>query len=126
MRRFLDTADKGSTSNMRKHAKHCWSDDVIKKADESKEELTVDDIRESLAEAKNAQNGSIVAFFDRQGKKKVKYMIRQHTYEEARSVIIQIFYSILTDNWFTVSNMSVGVLRVCGASKLLMILAFSV
>ena len=87
MRRFLDTADKGSTSNMRKHARHCWGDDIVKKADDAKEELTLDNIRESLAEAKKANDGSIVAFFDRQGKAKVKYMVRQHTYEEARSVL---------------------------------------
>jgi hypothetical protein len=82
VRRFLDTADKGSTSNLRKHARHCWGDDIIKKADELK--LPVDDMRESLAEAKEGQDGSIIAFFDRKGKGKVKYMLRQHTYEEAR------------------------------------------
>jgi hypothetical protein len=87
VRRFLDTADKGSTSNMRKHAKHCWGEDIIKKADEAKEELTLDNIRETLSEAKKTQDGSIVAFFDRKGKGKVKYMIRQHTYEESRLVI---------------------------------------
>jgi hypothetical protein len=86
VRRFLDTADKGSTRNLRKHAKHCWGDEIIKKADEAREELTLDGIRETLAEAKKAQDGSIVAFFDRKGKAKVKYMIRQHTYEESRSV----------------------------------------
>ena len=72
---------------MRKHAKHCWGDEVIKKADEGKEELTVDNIREGLAEAKKTQDGLIIAFFDRKGKGKVKYMIRQHTYEEAWSVL---------------------------------------
>ena len=72
---------------MRKHAKHCWGDDIIKKADEAKEELTLDNIRESLAEAKKTQDGSIVAFFDRKGKAKVKYMICQYTYEESRLVL---------------------------------------
>jgi hypothetical protein len=86
VRRFLDTADKGSTSNMRKHAKHCWGDDIIKKADEAKDELTIENIRKSLAEA-TIQDGSIVACFDRKGKAKVKYMTRQYTYEESRSVL---------------------------------------
>jgi hypothetical protein len=86
VRRFLDTSDKNSTSNMRKHARHCWGDDIVKKADEAKEELTLDTMRESLAEAKKSQDGSITAFFDRKGKAKVKYMIRQFTYQEARSV----------------------------------------
>ena len=83
VRRFLDTADKGSTSNLRKHARHCWSEDIIKKADEAKDELTLDNIREGLAEAKT-QDGSLIAFFNRKGQAKVKYMIRQYTYQESR------------------------------------------
>ena len=72
---------------MRKHAKHCWSDDVIKKADEAKEKFTLDDIQKTFAEAKKTQDGSITEYFDRKGKGKPKYMVRQHTYEEARSVL---------------------------------------
>ena len=83
---FLDNADKGSTSNMRKHAWHCWGDDIIKKADEAKDELTLDNIWEGLKEAK-MEDGSIVVFFDRKGKGRVKYMLRQHTYAEAQSVL---------------------------------------
>ena len=60
---------------MRKHARHCWGEDIIKKADEAKDELTLDNIREGLAAAKNGQDGLIVAFFDRKGKGKVKYML---------------------------------------------------
>jgi hypothetical protein len=71
---------------MRKHARHCWGEDIVKKADDAKDELTVDNIRESLAEAKKEKDGTIVACFDRKGKAKVKYMMRQHTYEESRSV----------------------------------------
>ena len=96
---------------MRKHARHCWGEDIVKKADESKDELTLDNIREGLAVAKNGQDGSIVAFFDRKGKGKVKYMLRQHTYEEARSVLdlIHAMVSILTN--FIALNTSVGALR---------------
>ena len=72
---------------MWKHAKHCWGEDVVKKADEAKEELTFDSIQESFAEAKRTQDGLIVVFFDCKGKGKVKYMLRQHTYEEAWSVL---------------------------------------
>ena len=72
---------------MRKHARHCWSDDIIKKADEAKEELTLDDFRKGLAEAKKSQDGSITAAFDHKGRTKVKYMMRQHTYEESQSVL---------------------------------------
>ena len=86
VRRFLDKADKGSTSNMQKHAWHCWGDDIIKKADEAKDELTLDNIQEGLKEAK-MEDSSIVAFFDHKGKGRVKYMLCQHTYAEARSVL---------------------------------------
>ena len=57
VRRFLDTGDKNSTNNMRKHAKHCWGEEIIKMSDEAKDELTLDNIRESLAGAKKAQDG---------------------------------------------------------------------
>ena len=75
MRRFLDTSDKNSTSNMRKHARHCWSDEVVKKADEARDEFTLDNMWQSLAEAKKSQDNSIMAFFDHKGVAKVKYMI---------------------------------------------------
>ena len=72
---------------MRKHARHCWSDNIIKKANEAKEELTLNDFRKSLAEVKKSQDGSITAAFDRKGRTKVKYIMCQHTYEESRSVL---------------------------------------
>ena len=71
---------------MWKHAWHCWGNDIIKKADEAKDELTLDNIWESLKEAK-MEDGSIIAFFDCKGKGRVKYMLRQHTYAEVRSVL---------------------------------------
>ena len=67
---------------------------------------------------KKAQDGSIIAFFDRKGRGRVKYMMRQHTYEEAQSVLnkIRAVDRILTA--FKVLNMSASVLRVCRASGL--------
>ena len=82
---FLDEADKGSMSNMQKHAWHCWGNDIIKKADEAKDELTLDNIWEGLKEAK-MEDGSIVVFFNCKCKGRVKYMLHQHTYAEAQSV----------------------------------------
>ena len=73
-------------SNMWKHAWHCWGNDIIKKADEAKEELTLDNIWEGLKEAK-MEDSSIVTFFDHKGKGRVKYMLCQHTYAEAWSVL---------------------------------------
>ena len=64
VRRYLDTADKGSTSNMWKHARHCWGEDIVKKANDAKDELTLNNIREGLAVAKNGQDSSIITSFD--------------------------------------------------------------
>ena len=71
---------------MWKHAWHCWGDDIIKRADEAKDELTLDNIWEGLKEAK-MEDGSIVVFFNCKGKERVKYMLHQHTYAEAWSVL---------------------------------------
>ena len=71
---------------MRKHARHCWGEEIIKNADEAKEDLTLDNIREHIAEVKREKDGSIVACFDCMGKEKVRYMMRQYTYEESWSV----------------------------------------
>jgi len=43
VRRYLDKKDANSTSNMRKHARKCWGDDVVKAADNAK---TADEVRE--------------------------------------------------------------------------------
>ena len=59
---FLHTADKGSTSNMWKHAWHCWGDNIIKKADKAGEELTNDNIQESLARAKREKMDQLLPF----------------------------------------------------------------
>ena len=101
---------------MWKHAKHYWGDDIIKKADEAKEQLTLNDFWKSLAVAKMAQDGSITVSFNCQGTAKLKYMMCQHTYKEGWSVLLFVnnIYSLIS---VLVLNMSVGVLRVCGASR---------
>ena len=81
VRRFLDTGDAKSTSNLRKHAKRCWGADIVEKAADAKDLAS---IREGLAAAKKLKDGSITATFKRQGKGKVTFMVRQHTYQETR------------------------------------------
>jgi hypothetical protein len=88
VRRYLDKADRNSTSNMHKHAKNCWGDENVSKALETKGELTIDDVRKSLAKAK-VHDGSITAAFERKGKGSVTFSTRQHTYMETR--LIQLF-----------------------------------
>jgi hypothetical protein len=82
VRRFLDTSDARSTSNLRKHAKMCWGAELVEQADGTKD---ITGIRAGLANAK-VIDGSIIASFQRQGKGKITYRIRQHTYKEARYV----------------------------------------
>ena len=36
VRRFLDTSDTKSTSNMHKHARKCWTAEVVVSADKAK------------------------------------------------------------------------------------------
>ena len=80
VRRYLDKKDANSTSNMRKHARKCWGDDVVKAADNAK---TADEVREiTIRGALNAQ--SLKAAFERTGKGKVTYSHRQHTKTESR------------------------------------------
>jgi hypothetical protein len=84
VRRYLDKSDKGSTSNMHKHAKNCWGEEIVSNALKTKNELSIDDIRKSLGNAK-LQNGTITALFDRKGKGNVTFSTKQHTYAETRS-----------------------------------------
>jgi hypothetical protein len=85
VRRYLDKADKGSTSNMHKHAKICWGVEIVSKALQTKNELTIKEVRKSLSEAK-LQDGMITALFERMGKETVSFSTKQHTYMETRSV----------------------------------------
>jgi hypothetical protein len=75
VRRFLDTTDRFSTSNLRKHAKTCWGDEAVAVAADARDVETAHEI---------FRNGSIVSEFQRNGKGKIKYSTRQHTKAEAR------------------------------------------
>jgi hypothetical protein len=41
VRRFLDTSDAKSTSNLRKHTKLCWGADLVEQADEAKDIISI-------------------------------------------------------------------------------------
>ena len=89
VRRYLDKKDKGSTSNMHKHAKICWGVEIVSKALQSRDELTIKEVRKSLSEAK-IQDGTIMAMFERKGEEVVSFSTKQHTYMETRLVILYI------------------------------------
>lgn len=97
VRRYLDTSDSKSTSNLRKHAKTCWTDDVVALAvaDKTKD---VKAAWEALADLKNV-DVSITAAFERIAKSKVTYSHRQHTKTEARYVIPTMYLFSFPLSW---------------------------
>lgn len=79
--RFFDKGDASSTSNLRKHAKHCWGDDVVKSADETKDLK----IARSIVAKSGMGNATITAMFERAEKKGVvTYSHTQHTKTETK------------------------------------------
>jgi hypothetical protein len=86
VRRFLDTRDAKSTSNLRRHAKACWGEDTVAAADDTSDLKTA---REALSKRKDL-NGTITAAFERAGKGRsgrITYNHRQHTKAESRYVL---------------------------------------
>jgi ribosome maturation protein Sdo1 len=85
VRRFLDTGDAKSTSNMRKHAKKCWSANVVAAADKANNANEV-----QLTTVKGLLDPqSITATFEWKGKGKVTFSHRQHTKTESRAEIVR-------------------------------------
>jgi DNA-binding winged helix-turn-helix (wHTH) protein len=80
VRRYLDTGDAKSMSNLRKHAKLCWGDMVVASADLTR---SVQGAREALGKMKSVDS-SITEAFQRAGKKNITYSHHQHTTSEAR------------------------------------------
>lgn len=81
--RYLDTSDKKSTGNLRKHAKLCFGDDVLQDADATRD---VSKTREILAKnPENLRDGSLSSMLQSHAKtKKVTYSHRQHTKTETK------------------------------------------
>jgi hypothetical protein len=80
--RYLDTTDAKLTSNLRKHAKICWGEDVVATANETRDVLAA---REALGKMK-MKDGLILKAFERVAKSKVTYSHRQHTIMESQCV----------------------------------------
>ena len=80
VRRYLDTGDAKSTSNLRKHMKICWGEDAVAAADGTR---NVQAAREVLGKMVSG-NSSITQAFKRAAKGTVTYSHRQHTSTEAQ------------------------------------------
>lgn len=59
VRRYLDTGDAKSTSNLREHAKICWGEEAVAAADETRD---VQAAREALAKIKSVDSSITAAF----------------------------------------------------------------
>jgi hypothetical protein len=70
---------------MRKHARTCWGEEVVKAADDAK---SCDIARESIING-ILTNGSITASFERKGKGKITYSHRQHTKTKTKAEIVR-------------------------------------
>jgi len=86
VRRYLDTTDRNSTGNLRKHARQCWGEEILQGADSCGD---IDSTREGLVKAKKLRDGSITAAFERKGKGKVTFSHRQHDKTETRAEIVR-------------------------------------
>ena len=86
VRRYLDTSDGKSTSNLRRHAKVCWGDDAVVAADAAKTHAAA---REVVEKSLGMPDKSITAMFERvKGNAQVTYSHRQHTKTEVRYAIV--------------------------------------
>jgi hypothetical protein len=83
VRRYLDTGDAKSTSNLCKHAKICWGEEAVAAADNTRDVRAAWEALERL----NLVDGSITATFERVVKSKVTYSHHQHTTSGARYVL---------------------------------------
>ena len=58
-------SDRKSTGNLRKHARLCWGDDIVKGVDVCAD---LNSAQEGLAKATKLRDGSITMAFERKGK----------------------------------------------------------
>ncbi|KIM60412.1 hypothetical protein SCLCIDRAFT_40898, partial [Scleroderma citrinum Foug A] len=75
VRRYLDKKDARSTSNMRKHAKKCWSEEAVATADDAQ---NAGKARKHMV-GSILHQGSITTSFECKGKGNIAYSHRQHT-----------------------------------------------
>jgi len=80
IRRYLNTADATSTSNLRRHATACWGAETVTAAGRVTD---VHAARAVLSKVK-LRDGSITAAFERVAKEKLTFSSRQHTKTELR------------------------------------------
>lgn len=104
VRRYLNTTDATSTSNLRRHAKICWSEATVEAAGKTT------DVRAARAVLAKSimRDGSITAAFERVAKEKVTFSHRQHTRTESRWVFQSITSFICSERSYQRGDCSMG------------------
>jgi hypothetical protein len=106
VRRFLNTGDAKSTGNMHKHAKRCWSAEVVASADKA---MSANEV--CAMTVKGILNPQLItAAFERMGKSKVTFSHRQHTKTELRAEIVR---------WVAESKKPFDIVSDCGFQSLM-------
>jgi len=106
VRRFLDTSDTKSTSNMHKHARKCWTAEVVVSADKAKhvDEVCATPVKGIL------DLHSIMTAFERKGEDKVTFLHWQHMKTESRAEIVR---------WVSESKRPFYIVSNCGFQSLM-------
>ncbi|KAL1724711.1 hypothetical protein EV714DRAFT_222565 [Schizophyllum commune] len=81
IRRFLDTSDRMSTSNLRDHAISCWGKSAV---DAARDRGTAKDARDQVTTPLK-RDSDIKLALERKGKGKITYSMRAHTNTETRA-----------------------------------------
>lgn len=82
IKRYLDTSDRSSTSNLRDHAIKCFGQETV---DEAKSCKNAEEARETLGEKiGRPRSGTITAMFAREGKGNLTFSHRPHTASQTR------------------------------------------
>ncbi|TFK82778.1 hypothetical protein K466DRAFT_578026 [Polyporus arcularius HHB13444] len=84
IRRYLDSKDRSSTGNLRRHARSCWGEETVDKACEA---VNIEEARAHVV-GSLLRNGTITASFKRKTGK-VTYSHRPHTKAETRTEIVR-------------------------------------
>ncbi|KAH0826877.1 hypothetical protein J3R83DRAFT_4420 [Lanmaoa asiatica] len=77
---FLDTSGVRSMSNLQKHVKSCWGQQVLEAANDAKD---ADEVQTKIV-PNILWDGSITMAFERKGKGKLTYSHQQHTQQETK------------------------------------------
>ena len=121
VRRYLDTSDAKSTSNLRKHARVCWGEETVAAADQMRD---INAAHDALGKSKD---GSITKAFEHLTKTNVTYSHRQHTTTETLWVFISrsrkspsdVTQSAEIVRWVAKSKRPFQIINDCGFKKLM-------